>query len=177
MIVGTVLYPVLVYFGLSVVPPGVFVLLALGLFGLRLAAQSGAMRTGSALGLFIVLAGSLIVLLLVRPLLAVMVYPVLVSLTVAAIFIWSLIYPPSAIERMARRRQPALPAATVIYTRNLTMVWVVFLLGNAFVAVGLAIWASVAAWTIWTGLIAYMLIGALLVGEWLLRDRLQRGGR
>jgi uncharacterized membrane protein len=172
LIVGSVLYPGFVYFGLGHVAPGAILAVALALGGVRLVMARG---RGAVLG-FVILAVALGGLLLVRPMLAVQAYPVLVSLGFAAAFAWSLAFPPTVIERLARLREPDLPADGAAYTRRLTGVWVVFLLGNAAVTAGLALWGSLAAWTLWTGLISYLLMGALFGGEWLLRGWL-RGRR
>jgi uncharacterized membrane protein len=98
-------------------------------------------------------------------------YPVLVNGVALAAFGWSLQSPPSMIERFARLRHPDLPPAGVAWTRKVTQVWCAFFLCNGAVALYTALRASVAAWTLYNGLISYLLMGALLGGEWLLRPK------
>ncbi len=43
----------------------------------------------------------------------------------------------------------------------------------AAVAAALALWAPLAWWTLYTGLIAYLLMGLLFAGEWLVRQRIR----
>jgi uncharacterized membrane protein len=83
----------------------------------------------------------------------------------------SLKFPPSMIERFARLREPNLPLAGVHYTRRVTQVWCAFFVANGTVAVWTALYASRDVWAIYNGLIAYLLMGALFAGEWLLRRR------
>ena len=43
----------------------------------------------------------------------------------------------------------------------------------ALVAAGLALWAPLAWWTLYNGLIAYLLMGLLFAAEWLVRQRVR----
>ena len=60
------------------------------------------------------------------------------------------------------------------YTRRVTQAWCLFFLFNALTAAGLALWAPLAWWTLYTGVIAYGLMGLLFAGEWLVRQRVRR---
>lgn len=54
------------------------------------------------------------------------------------------------------------------------MVWTVWLVSNAAVAGALALWGSDEAWALWTGLIAYIVMGLLFGGEVLVRRSMRR---
>ncbi len=169
---GGLLYPFLVYFGLPYLSPAPLVALAAGLGGLHLWRQ----RRGGIMprwGLLLIPC-VLLALLAARPVLAAQAYPPLVSLCLAAAFAWSLLHPPTVIERIARLRHPQMPAAVIAYTRTVTKVWLAFFLANAAIATACALWGSVAAWTLWTGLVSYLLIGLLFAGEFLVRRRMWR---
>ncbi len=99
------------------------------------------------------------------------IYPVLVSLGFLAIFGVSLLHGPSAIERIARLRDPDLSPEGVKYTRRVTQIWCGFFIFNATTAAILAIWASDAWWALYTGILSYLLMGILFAGEWILRPR------
>jgi uncharacterized membrane protein len=101
-------------------------------------------------------------------------YPVLVSCVMLAAFGYSLVSPPSMIERLARLRDPHLPAVAIAYTRRVTQIWCVFFVINGSIALGTALWASEAIWSLYTGVIAYVLMGILFVGEFLFRIRFKR---
>jgi uncharacterized membrane protein len=101
-------------------------------------------------------------------------YPVLVNVALLAAFGATLAAPPSMVERFARRREPDLPIAAVHYTRRVTQVWCGFFIVNGALALGTALWASDAVWSLYTGVIAYGLMAALFGGEWLVRQRFKR---
>lgn len=100
-------------------------------------------------------------------------YPVLVNATLLLLFGLSLRFGPPLVERMARLREPDLPPQALPYTRRVTQVWCAFFVLNGSVALATALWASERVWAIYNGVIAYLLIGGLFVGEWLLRQRLK----
>ncbi len=96
-------------------------------------------------------------------------YPVLVNVGLLVTFALTLYFPPSMIERFARIKEPDLPASGVRYTRRVTQIWCVFFLINGLIALATVLWASDEVWLLYNGMIAYFLIGLLLVGEWLVR--------
>ena len=96
-------------------------------------------------------------------------YPVMVSVGFFLMFVYSLRYPPSIIERMARLTQPDLPASGVRYTRVVTQVWCGFFVLNAVLSCWTIYLDNLRFWTLYNGLIAYILMGCLFVGEWLYR--------
>jgi uncharacterized membrane protein len=104
-------------------------------------------------------------------------YPVLVNLGMLAVFGYSLYAPPSVIERMARLSDPALPAYAVAYTRRVTQVWCGFFVINGTLAMVTAIWASAAVWSLYNGVLAYVLMGCLFAGEYLVRIVVRRRHR
>lgn len=101
-------------------------------------------------------------------------YPVLVNAAMLAAFAYSLMAPPSMVERLARMREPDLPAVAVEYTRRVTQVWCGFFVVNGALAFGTAVWASEAVWSLYTGVISYLLMGALFGIEFLVRLRFKR---
>ena len=83
----------------------------------------------------------------------------------------SLWKPPTVIERLARLRHPDLPPEGVRWVTNVTKAWCLFFVLNGGIALWTALAASDATWALYNGAIAYVLIGAMLGGEWLLRPR------
>jgi uncharacterized membrane protein len=78
------------------------------------------------------------------------------------------------VERLARLREPRLPPEGVRYTRRVTQVWCIFFVFNGSMACLTALHGDMALWTMWNGMIAYLLIGALMAGEWLVRRRVMQ---
>lgn len=101
-------------------------------------------------------------------------YPVLMSVGAGIIFASTLIKPPSMIERFARLAEPDLPESGVIWTRKVTIVWCIFFVMNALVALYSVLFAPTRFWVIYNGFISYVLMGILLLGEFILRKRQQR---
>lgn len=169
--VGMVLgigYPFAVYFSRGTISTHGFILLALSLLILRcLALRSEAARLWRPPLLLtaVVLIGATAL----NADMAEKAYPALMSLAAAFVFAWSLRYPPSLIERFARLRQPELPLAASLYCRRVTMVWAGWLLINAAISAALATWGSLAAWTLWTGLLSYLAMGLLFISEFAIR--------
>ena len=108
---------------------------------------------------------------------AVKLYPVLVNAVLLAVFGWSLRCPPSVVERLARLQTPDLPAAAVGYTARVTALWCSFFVLNGTVAAYTALYSSDATWALYNGLLAYVAMGVLMAGEWLVRQHVQRRHR
>jgi len=98
-------------------------------------------------------------------------YPVMVNIGFLSLFVSSLIFPPSIIERMARIREPNLSPSGVAYTYKVTWVWIVFFIVNGSIATLTAVWGSDEIWVLYNGFIAYLLTAILFGGEWLVRRR------
>ncbi|WP_047513081.1 hypothetical protein [Vibrio harveyi] len=96
-------------------------------------------------------------------------YPVVVNLCMLGVFSLSLKQPQTIIERLARLQEPELPQSGVIYTRKVTIVWCGFFILNASVAL-YTCFQPIEIWTLYNGLISYLLAGSLLAGEWIVRQ-------
>jgi len=164
-------YPFAVYFGLQHLSPRLFAAGLGALWGLRLL-QPG--LNGLQRGTALVALGFCLLLALSDAAVLLRWYPVLLSLFLLAVFGLSLLRGQPLIERLARLREPELPPHAVRYTRRVTQVWCLFFLFNALTAAALALWAPLAWWTLYTGVIAYGLMGLLFAGEWLVRQRVRR---
>lgn len=114
-------------------------------------------------------AGALGVITAVNADLAMRLYPVLMNAAMLIAFGLTLAKPPSMIERFARLVEPDLPESGVRYTRKVTWVWCAFFVVNGGVALWTALAASLETWALYNGLIAYVLMGLLLGGEFLVR--------
>jgi uncharacterized membrane protein len=175
---GALTYPLLVWRGLSSLPPAVVVLagiacIALRMIGPRVIGAGPRTRPRVETIAFLLAAIVLVALLALAPRLAARAYPVAVSLAVACVFAVSLWHPPTVIERIARLSEPDLPPDGVAYTRQVTRVWVAFLLANATISMGTAVYGSLDQWALWNGLLSYIAMGALFAGEFLVRQRVR----
>ncbi len=177
-----VAYPVLVYFGLSVFSPQIILIGLLIVVLLRAASFALQKRYGAA-GLAVLVAVIVAAGGIASELVAIRFYPVIVSLTMGTVFTVTLFTERPMVERLARLKMPDLDAYSIAYTRKLTKVWIGFFAANAIIAGWTAHYASMEIWTLYNGLISYILMGLLFVGEWPVRrilrarhDRKTRNG-
>jgi uncharacterized membrane protein len=100
--------------------------------------------------------------------------PVVMNISLLLIFSFSLIFPPSMIERFARLAYGAeMPVYVIAYTRKVTWLWCAFFLFNSLMSAYTAVYASLRFWTLYNGMLAYLLVGILFAGEYLVRLRVR----
>jgi uncharacterized membrane protein len=95
--------------------------------------------------------------------------PVFMNGALFASFFASLRSETPLVERFARLRVQDLSAAEVRYCRSVTKLWCGFFVINGASAGALALFGSLQAWTLYTGLISYVLMAALGVSEYSVR--------
>lgn len=95
--------------------------------------------------------------------------PMLVSLYLLGTFANSLRRGPPMIERFARAIEDDLPDFTLPYCRRVTAIWCGFLAANSIVVAGLAFSAPLGWWALYTGVLFYALLAALLAAEFCVR--------
>lgn len=160
------LYPFLVLIGLRFLPPIALVGLLVALVVVRLLLG----RRGPTELILAAATALVVVLVLIAPTLAVQFYPVLVSLGFAILFAATFWNPPVMIERFARVTRPDFPDSARPWCRSWTVAWIGFFLVNAAIATWTVVYGTVAEWTLYNGLISYLLIGAMMGGEFALRQ-------
>lgn len=164
---ATLLYPLAIWFGLARFEPRHLALALLALAGLRALVSRETVWLAAAAGAAVLVAATW----LSNDGLPLKLYPVLVNAALLAAFATSLLRPPTVIERLARLTDPRLPAEAIPYVTRVTQVWCAFFVINGGIALWTAVAASDATWALYNGAIAYVLIGALLLGERLVRPR------
>lgn len=170
-VLAIVLYPLVVWLGLSrysarvIALAGVALLLPRVAFALRNARRADVVpvlwvpaSVGAVLAVAAILDDRRFVLAM----------PVVMSAVLLAHFAGSLRTVP-LVERFARLRSPELSPAQVRYCRTVTLVWSGFFVVNASVALTLTLAAPVWAWTLYTGLLAYVAMAVLGATEYVVR--------
>ena len=172
--VMTISYPFLVWFSMDYLQPRYLALALAGLFLLRFLYRHPSLPTGQAWPLvFAACPLFLLVIALVNETRWLLAYPVFVSLVFFAVFTFSLVYPPTIVERIARLEDPNLPPKGVIYTRKVTLVWCGFFLVNATLSL-LTIWhGDPWLWSLYNGCIFYVLMGLLMAAEMTVRRKVK----
>lgn len=165
----TGLYPVLIYKGLTFFDGRILAVIVCSVLGVRslLTFKKSPVGAVGFLMVAVLIGGSV---LLSGNSLYLKLYPVLTSLTALGIFGTSLIFPPSIIEKFARLefKDKPMPPPVVAYTRRVTQVWCGFFAMNASIAL-YTVFLSLKAWTLYNGLISYVLMGTLFAGEFIYR--------
>jgi uncharacterized membrane protein len=170
LVLAGVLYPFAVYLGLEHFSPWQFALLLGALWTARVLTSE---RRPGTLAMAMVAIGFCLLLGVLNSPRLLRWYPVLISGFMLSLFGLSLVRGMPLVERLARLTDPELPERAIRYTRHVTQVWCCFFLLNGLIAAALTLWAPLTWWTLYTGLIAYGLMGILFAGEWVLRQRVR----
>ncbi len=158
-------YPFLVLLGLHFLPHWMLLLVPV----LLLAARMALGRRGPAEAVLGLAALVVLTLDLFNPELAVRVWPVVVSLGLAILFGASFRWGPVMVERIAEAAEGPMPAVARPYLRRVTAVWVCFFVVNGAIAAWTVWFGTLEQWALYNGLISYILVGSLMLGEMLLR--------
>jgi uncharacterized membrane protein len=166
------LYPFAVYFGTHYLEPWKIASILFVLLGIRLIASYIVNHwSWTLLMVGMVYCGFAI---WSNELLTLRFYPAIANAAMLMLFSWSLLSPPSLIERLARIQHPDLPAEGILYTRRFTQIWCAFFIVNGSIALATALWSSFEIWSLYNGLITYGLMGSLLLGEYIVRMKTQK---
>lgn len=176
----TLAYPLIVYVGLQRWPPHVLSGTLLGLLAtlttlrwlLTRSTDSQADDTpqGRRLPVWPLLTMGLLALgAILKQGMFVKAVPVMVSGGLLTMFALSLRSEQSMVERFARRQDPELTPDKVRYCRRVTIVWCWFFVFNITTTLVLAAVAPLSWWSLYTGMVAYVLIGTLFTVEYVVR--------
>lgn len=170
----SILYPILAAVAVHVIGPGWVVL---GLCALLVARGAFGFRDkipGAMTWSLLAVAAMIALISFFDRGLAVRLYPAVMNLSMLAAFVATLVRGPPMIERLARIMEPDLPESGVRWTRNVTRIWIAFFAMNGAIATWTAFYADWRLWTLYNGVIAYIAMGALLCGEFVLRHLRRR---
>jgi uncharacterized membrane protein len=170
MISLTLAYPFLVYWGIQAEQHGVMLIVLTVLLMLRFVMVETKNERWFLGATFLILA---LFMLYLGSESGLKLYPVMVNLGFLFLFASSLFVGRPVIERLARIKEPELPIAAVQYTRRVTQAWCVFFIVNASISLWTVLLANEEVWLLYNGVIAYLLMGTMFVGEWIIRQRVR----
>jgi uncharacterized membrane protein len=167
----TLAYPAIVYGALRIMEPRWFALMGLALLAVRaLSSRERLAGYASAVAAPTVAVGAALLVSAVWNVpLGLRLTPALVSFALLLSFTVSLAG-ESVVERLARLQLGDLGPEDSRYCRRVTGVWCAFLLANGSIALWLAVRGTVSAWALYTGGIAYLLLGILFAVEYTYRQ-------
>jgi uncharacterized membrane protein len=161
-------YPFLIYAGLDLVGPralAVFVAVVLIAEGVFTPTRASVAHVSWLMLAAAVLWGAAILAGLLNDGRLFLFVPVLINGALLIAFGRTLVKGPSIVEIFARLRRRSLPAEEVLYCRLVTGIWCVVFVLNGALTLALALYASLAWWTLYTGALSYMLIGMVFATE------------
>jgi uncharacterized membrane protein len=165
-------YPLLVYFALGFASPRAIALCTLALVAGRAALFARA-RLAAFARVFapvgVAFAMTSLVSLIWNDELWLLLAPALQNLTLFAAFALSFTRRETAIETLARAQVGELSAEEVTYCRRVNALWCAFLAANSAACAAVALVGSREAWALYTGIVAYVLLGVLFACEYVYR--------
>ncbi len=164
-----VLYPAFVYFSIEKISISVLLAVIVAILAIRFWLSEDKFNHKAALLQLIAGVVCLVLSLYLEGTIGARVYPVIVNIIFLYLFTSSLFAKQSAIERLARIQEPNLSEQGVAYTRQVTKIWCLFFVINGSIATYTVFFTSMATWALYNGLISYLLMGALFIGEWFFR--------
>lgn len=171
LVIVTLTYPFIVYFGLTHFDPTIIMCFIITLLIVRALTEK---QHNTRKVMFVMAIGVLVVAYFWGNQQGLKLYPVIVNTAMLMLFTSSLCTKQSIIERMARIKEPNLPESGVRYTKKVTIIWCVFFTLNGLIALFTALWASNEVWLFYNGFLAYVLIGVLVVTEWIVRYKFKQ---
>lgn len=174
-----ILYPIAIYFGLQHFEPKLIALLLAALVVTRsFVARGKLFQAIKGLWIVVLFAGLAIAGLsyFLNSTLGLQLYPAIITTSFLAVFGYSLYSPPSIIERIARIQDPDLPAAAIPYTTKVTKIWCLFFIFNILASLYTVFFTTIEIWTLYNGLISYVLMGTLFLAEFIYRKLVHQAG-
>lgn len=104
-----------------------------------------------------------------QDMLYVQLYPVFISFLLAVMFFLSIKYPPTIIERIARKTDSDFTEQAIPYTVKVTYVWFLFFIINGAMAAYTVFFCDIKIWTLYNGIISYCLVGFVFLIEFIVR--------
>lgn len=165
-------YPFVVYFGLGTLGPKILAIVLAVFAVVRYFANKERTRAQGMVCGAIVCFAILIFILDSQRLLRL--YPVLFSLGMAAAFYFSLYDDQTLIERVATQFGSELHDIARRYIRKLTVWWIAVLVINATISAWTALYGTLYQWTLFNGLLSYLLMGGFMAAEFCFRIRYKK---
>jgi uncharacterized membrane protein len=166
IVCGAVLYPLAVYFGLSIFSPRLIAVM----WGLMVIIGTSLKPRDQYTRRLLAPVMGVMLLFLISAFCNqshVMLYlPALISVNLLISFVYTLFRPPSMAAIFAQRATAmTFNAEQLQYCRLVTFIWVVFFVLNGTVAALTACCATLEVWSLYNGLIAYGVMGLLFTTE------------
>lgn len=169
------MYPFAVYIGLNNLQPGYLAIVLVAFVLLRIFLVRSNLKKlpwllpASVLGIVAILASAF-----TDSTIGFKLYPLAINFAMLMVFAFSYFKPPTVIETFARLSEKKLPPSAIKYTAKVTLVWCLFFIINGLVSLYTAVFMSLDSWMIYNGFISYVLMGILMLVEYLVRLKVKK---
>ena len=100
-------------------------------------------------------------------------YPVLMNASVCTIFTLSLNKTPLITQFAQKMQKEPLDQSAIIYTHHATIAWAIFMFINTLISFATVFMAN-EIWVLYNGFISYVLIGTMMLTEYIIRKGRQK---
>jgi len=100
-------------------------------------------------------------------------YPVLMNASVCGIFALSLRKTPLITQFAQKMQKTPLYEYKLNYTKRATIAWAIFMFANTIISL-ITVFLSNEIWTLYNGFISYVLIGIMMLSEYIVRKRVEK---
>ncbi|MCF6767506.1 hypothetical protein L3V86_03910 [Thiotrichales bacterium 19S11-10] len=181
LLILVIAYPLIIYFGLSFISLRYVILMVMFLFFIRLLFINRKKQSKSVIPISLIILMTILGIFLCLFSLVfnseylLKLYPFMINVLLFITFLYSFINPPTMIERFAQIiEKKALPKEAIRYMRKVTVAWVIFFFINGLIAFITASYSSLKIWSLYNGLIAYILIALMFLIEYIIRLRVKK---
>lgn len=165
-------YPVLLYLGVTRLQPRVLAMVVIAIALLRFLFFRKASFAKKARNLVPFLAvglGVAGIVLITDNSHVLLQVPAIVNIGLLGVFIHSAFHPPNMIERFAREDYPVMPQNAIRYCRKVFLIWCTVFLLNAGICSYLGIAGPHRIWLLWTTIGMYVFMGLVFGIEFMIR--------
>lgn len=166
----TLIYPFFVYWTMQNDAHASGIILLISLLVMRLYTAQARHERQLVFGLVLIVFG---VILATGSSYGLKLYPVVINLSFLVVFGFSLLSSMPIVERIARLHEPGLPSQATPYLRRVTQVWCLFFAINGSVSLATVVLNNNTWWLWYNGIIAYLLMAIVFIGEWFIRQRVK----
>lgn len=169
------MYPFAVYIGLNNLTPGVLATILIALLLIRIfLVRSNLKKLPWLIPASILGVAAIGVSALTNSTMGFKLYPLAINFAMLMVFAYSYVKPPTVIETFARLTEKNMTPQAIQYTAKVTLIWCFFFIGNGLVSLYTALFTSLDIWMIYNGFISYILMGSLMLVEYLVRLKVKK---
>lgn len=169
------MYPFAVYIGLNNLKPGYLAIILIAFVLMRIVLVRAKLKNfpwllpASILGIVAIMVSAF-----TDSTIGFKLYPLAVNFAMLMVFSYSYFKPPTVIETFARLSEKDLPPQAIKYTAKVTLVWCLFFIINGLASLYTAAFMSLDSWMIYNGFISYVMMGLLMLVEYLVRIKVKK---